>query len=245
MTEELIRWHKTPLTAAPVFPSTYEEGQEDRGYDVELKRPGVPLLIQYKLSELLNHKNAKQYRNGKLKLPYFKMHLRPLAISQQHVMLQEWERKGNEVRYAAPIFISQTELDAHYMNNSLLENSIWIEPSAIGDLPDDRPHYLAFESGSTPFLCSEPTLIKTEGSYTGLVERLIARLNSFGNKDAFQMGETLLNQLKEISLIEYLFGRGIKNLPRRWDELHPLKQSGVVAQSLSASKLYWVTLKND
>ena len=47
-THELLRWVGTSLQAAPVFPSTWEEGQSGVGYDVMLDRPGIPLFIQFK-----------------------------------------------------------------------------------------------------------------------------------------------------------------------------------------------------
>ena len=36
LTSELISWHGTSITAAPVFPSLYQEGQAGGGYDVML-----------------------------------------------------------------------------------------------------------------------------------------------------------------------------------------------------------------
>ncbi len=58
LTDELIHWHGTSLTAAPIFPSLYQEGKSGGGYDVMLQRSGIPLFLQFKLAD-------QMVRNGK------------------------------------------------------------------------------------------------------------------------------------------------------------------------------------
>ena len=53
LTDELIHWHGTNLTAAPIFPSLYQEGQVGGGYDLMLQRPGLPLFLQFKLADCM------------------------------------------------------------------------------------------------------------------------------------------------------------------------------------------------
>ena len=64
LTSELIHWYGMPITAAPIFPSTYQEGQAGGGYDVMLNQPGLPLFLQYKLSHCMVRSNAQEVRDG-------------------------------------------------------------------------------------------------------------------------------------------------------------------------------------
>jgi hypothetical protein len=41
------------FTAAPIFSSTVAEGRAGGGYDVELTFNGVPMLLQFKIPEVL------------------------------------------------------------------------------------------------------------------------------------------------------------------------------------------------
>ena len=53
LTDELIHWHGAGITAVPIFPSLYDEGQPGGGYDVKLDRGGIPLFLQFKLSDCM------------------------------------------------------------------------------------------------------------------------------------------------------------------------------------------------
>lgn len=57
---ELVGW--VNLQAAPIFPSLLEEGKEGGGYDVKLDAPGIPLLIQFKRSECMTRRSAKEFK---------------------------------------------------------------------------------------------------------------------------------------------------------------------------------------
>src|ERR1051325_1566706 len=112
VTEELIYWRGTTVTAAPYFPSLYIEGQAGAGFDVMINRPGTPLFIQFKLAEYI-----KQLSN---------------RIDE--------ERKGYEVRYVAPIFHRSEDLNEHYLDRTVCENSIFFSPLDIGRFSDNKEH---------------------------------------------------------------------------------------------------------
>ena len=108
LTEELVRGRHGSLVGAPIFPTQYQEGQEG-GYDIHLPFIGVPIFLQFKLSEYLKRSYAKEW--SLFRSPYYRMHLRPLRWSSQHNLLLEIEGRGNEVFYVAPEFHTQEELN--------------------------------------------------------------------------------------------------------------------------------------
>jgi len=50
------------LSAAPIFPSLIEEGKAGGGYDVKLDWPFAPLYLQFKRSECMTRRSAREYR---------------------------------------------------------------------------------------------------------------------------------------------------------------------------------------
>ncbi len=248
LTSELIHWHGTPIQAAPVFPSTWEEGQPGMGYDVKLDRPGIPLLIQFKLSQCLLQRNAKEVVDKLLNVPYYRMHLMPAKRSLQHEMLLDHERAGNEVRYAAPMFYSQSDLDSNYRNHTLLAQSLWITPLSIGPLPSPEAHYVACEPGGTHILRSEPTLLKANSQYESFVDEVIAKLEG-KIQDSRTIAASLQDTMAEHALrgiregsSGHFHGRAwLKEQESKYD--HPLKFCGALAMDMMGAGLFWVTYK--
>lgn len=165
LTDELIHWHGTRLTAAPVFPSLYQEGQAGGGYDVRLDRPGFPLFLQFKLADYLIRSNAREALSGLMTIPYYRMHIRASRQSQQHEMLLELESGDQEVYYSAPAFHEPRELNDAYSRHQVKQRSLWLRPSWIGPLPDGDDHYIAFQLPGPKFFCSKPTIIDQAADY--------------------------------------------------------------------------------
>lgn len=197
LTDELINWHGTNVTAAPVFPSLYQEGQTGGGYDVMLNRGGVPLFLQFKLADLMKKGNAKEAKKGLLVCPYYKMHLRPRTHSDQHQLLIDLESSGNEVYYVAPSFHEPNGLNDAYLNHEVKDKSIWVKPSLIGPLPDDKDHYVAFQTGSNSYFCSEPRRIDEPTTFQNVSRRIEEKLNT--------RNEDVLNQDQMSSLADTLY----------------------------------------
>ncbi|GAG33997.1 unnamed protein product, partial [marine sediment metagenome] len=166
LTEELINWHGTQLTAAPLFPSLYQEGQQGGGFDLKLERPGIPLFLQFKLSDCMVRKSAKEIKNGDFSAPCYRMHIRPARHSQQHEMLLDLENRRNEVYYCAPAFHSPEELNDAYLNHLVRDKSLWLRPSVIGPLTDDRDHHVAFQVPGVHRFCSESRILDTKGNFS-------------------------------------------------------------------------------
>jgi hypothetical protein len=156
VTEELVAKNKASLIAAPLFPSLYGEGKEGGGYDVKIPTIGTPVFLQFKLSDQLERKNAKEHSAGLLGIPYFRMHIRPSKHSDQHNLLLTLEASGEAVYYIAPEFHRSEELNDFYLRSVVVANSAAFRPSAIGPMPDDDEHYVVFEKGSTVgYRCSD------------------------------------------------------------------------------------------
>jgi hypothetical protein len=159
LTSELVRRFGFKSVGAPVFPSLVEEGH--LGYDVKI--PGVPLFLQFKLSDEMVRGTAKEA--GLLGVPHFRMHLRPLRHSQQHNLLLDLERAGHAVYYAAPEFSTPADLNDAYNGKTVADRSVFWSPREIGPLPDDYEHYIVFRVGDAHgYFCSEPKFVERTGA---------------------------------------------------------------------------------
>lgn len=184
LTENLGDWVGSPLVAAPVFPSLIEEGKADGGYDLKLQFGSVPLFLQFKLSDIMKGRRAVECRDyGLFSPPFYRMNLHPLKRSKQHSLLLDLEQKGNLVYYAAPAFHEIEQINRFYIDREIVARSIYIRPSAIGPLPDDKPHHVAFKLGGsslplsvTAYRFSEPTQLAIDTA-SNMLEELSTRLH--------------------------------------------------------------------
>ena len=135
-----------------------------------LQRPGIPLFLQFKLSHYMVRSNAQEVKDGIFFPPFYRMHVRPSRHSDQHEMLLDLESAGNDVYYSAPAFHTPEEFNEAYLLHQVCARSLWIKPSLIGPLPDDRDHHLAFVPGGTPHFCSEARPLETRGNFTEFEE---------------------------------------------------------------------------
>jgi hypothetical protein len=185
LTDELIHWHGTNITASPVFPSLYQEGQTGGGYDVMLQRPGIPLFLQFKLSNYMVRNSAYEVKIGHFTKPFYRFHIRPSRHSAQHEMLLDLEADGNEVYYSAPAFHTPEGLNDAYLNHQVRSQSLWLKPSVIGQLPDPHDHHVAFQLPGNHRFYSEPRELKTRGDFEEFTKNIITSYE--------QRGHTALN----------------------------------------------------
>lgn len=200
VTEELVRWGGASVTAAPVFPSLIDEGRSGGGYDVMLSRPGIPLFLQFKLSDCMVRNNAQEVQDGLFNIPFYRMHLRPARHSRQHEMLLDLEAAGQEVYYSAPAFHTPGELNDAYLNRTVRASSIWLRPSFIGPLPDDRDHCVAFRIPGATVFRSRPKRIPQPVAFKDFSSFVETALSSRGREalkpDSLQK---LAEQITEIA----------------------------------------------
>jgi hypothetical protein len=262
VTEEMVA-HLGCRIIAPKFPSLYEEGKDGGGYDVEIPTSGTPVFLQFKLSDYLENKNAKEYRDHLLTLPYYRMHLWPLKHSRQHKLLLKLEKSNEHVYYIAPEFYAPEDLNRYYAHRSMVENSAAFKPSAIGVLPDDNEHYVVFKKGSTHgWRCSESRLKVARTALvdqlrllsserrafgdTGLLELVNDMLSTIGmghitNSGAFRATRTGVIKPQEASVAESNFeAPAMGDVERIASQTSLLDFSGYIARTYFSSELFIV-----
>lgn len=225
LTSEFVRIFGLKSVGAPVFPSLQQEGR--LGYDVKI--PGIPLFLQFKLSDYMTRASANQA--DVLGVPHYRMHLRPLRHSDQHELLRDLEATDQLVYYAAAGFHTPGELNLAYDDGMVVERSAFWAPSAIGPLPDANDHYVAFRPGD-PFgyLCSEPIRVEKTGVSTLLSVRVARQLES---TRAHIPSPPYFRELADQLFGLYLRRRPLEDTSRAARrERDPLDDAAFVAQAL-------------
>jgi len=180
LTNELVGW--VELSAAPIFPSLIEEGKAGGGYDVKLDRPGAPLYLQFKRSEYMSRRSAKEYQRvrgqgGLLAVPFYRFAITEAAKSDQHELLLALDVSPNHVFYVAPRFHRVIEINDAWSVSAVASRSVFVSPTEIGSLDEER-HAVAFDpSGS--WICSDARPLHTLSS-RDVLEKL---LDSFRGDD--------------------------------------------------------------
>lgn len=247
VTDELT--HIFPgVSASPVFPSLYQEGQEGYGYDVMLEFDAVPLFVQFKLSDVMVRSTARESRDGLLDVPFYRMHIRPSRHSDQHRLLIDIEQSGRMVYYAAPVFDKSDDLSELYLTERVVEHSVWIEPGAIGPLPDEYDHCVSFRSTDEAFFCSKPTRLMRRIDSGAFFERLKKsaprreRSKNAVSKN-IQWIRDLLGRLESTDLVRPHATVSLESdatFYRRYEMMHPLQKLAVESRRRLDSQLYLV-----
>lgn len=247
LTDELINWQGTQLTAAPVFPSLYQEGQAGGGYDVMLQRPGIPLFLQFKLSHCMVRNSAQEVKDGIFLPPFYRMYLRPSRHSDQHEMLLDLENAGNEVYYSAPAFHTPEEFNEAYLLHQVQARSLWMRPSQIGVLPDDGDHHVAFALGAPTYLYSKPRALDTRADSEGF-NSVVAQ--AFEKRAAVSLRrgalEEMAGQLSEIAEKHRHVSFESKRVSQaRLADRHPLDRIAFYSQVFMDTQLFIVRAKDN
>lgn len=195
VTSEVVTMMGPAISAAPQFPSLYAEGQAGGGYDVQITG-GTPVFLQFKLSHYMARSNCKE--RLLMGRPYYRWHLHAQSLSDQHNLLLELESKGNAVAYTAPIFHRSAELNTHYLNDHILDNSVAFRPSHIGPLPDDENHYVVFDRTGRAYRCSDNPVEVEFGTLTGFLKELATKpvQKDLAYEGVIRMGEEIVDSLK-------------------------------------------------
>ena len=171
VTEELSNGTGPGFKAAPYFPSLFVEGKTGGGFDVQI---GTALFLQFKLSEELTRRSAKETQLKLLEPTFFRFWLHRRDRSRQHLLLSELESvAGNSVYYIAPEFADVNALDAAYNStDGVVGRSAMFSPIEIGPLEDDKYHSVAFKPGEVSgWFLSEPKSVRVHRRAD--VERII------------------------------------------------------------------------
>ena len=192
---ELANWPARNLRSAPYFPSLRSEAR--LGYDVKLDRPGLPLFLQFKLSDRMVRNNAKEIRDGLFSRNsnFYRMHLRCGPGRSQHRLLLALEDKGEEVYYVAPAFSDPEKLTSHFVNRTVCQNSIFARPSfdgSKGRIRDNAGHHISFMLEGPWFFYSEPEKINADFSFSEFSKGIDESLQRIGETPLHErMGELL------------------------------------------------------
>lgn len=245
ITEAFVQRLAPALTAAPLFPSLFREGQPGGGYDVMLKRRGIPLFFQFKLADCMVRGSADEVKRGLLSPPFYRMHLRPANISNQHQMLFDLERSGQEVYYVAPLFYTSGEFNATYLGRQMLQQSVFFRPMMIGALPDAGPHHIAYSDQATWFFLSEPRRMEVPISDESLVSHVHRAVEERGDRG---LTEGAWRELVEKMLVivdsrQIEHRRGgervadmVRLFRRESQRMHPVEQAAYISRAFLESE---------
>lgn len=241
LTDELINRQNMTINSAPIFPTLYQEGQNGGGYDLLLDRPGLPLFLQFKLSDYLSRSNASEMNT--FNNPYYRMYITKRNHSNQHQMLHELELNNdlNEVFYTAPLFHEPEELNDAYLNGNVSNRSLWINPSQIGLLPDDEQHYVVFDSPTNWYMCSEPKKMDFIVTFEKMNDDLKHNLQTNGNKFTREYVNDLSYYIEEISQTKIDISQGVKNHAKQaLENSHPIQKISFYSRVFLNSEFYVV-----
>jgi hypothetical protein len=245
LVEQIAQNNAFQITAAPVFPSLIQEGQQGGGYDAALQFGGVPLFLQFKLSDHLERANAKEANN--MGLPYYRMHLRSARHSYQHEMLLDLENRGELVFYVAPMFHLPEELNDAYLNRQVIQRSMFIKPSTIGVLPDAEEHYVVFNDAQDLLVCSEPKKVEKGSFGFGVFVKDSIHQIETGKRRTNRRDdmEELSNQM--IQIVEHSkekgFWKGVDPRTLRSDR-EPLIQTAYLARTFLGCEMFVLRYDN-
>lgn len=143
---EFCRTLGTAVLTAPELPSLIEEGRGDGGHDARLDLPGKPLFLQFKCSEYMVLRSAREWKH--FLAPYYRFWIHAPRESNQHALLVARDVSPNVVYYVAPEFHTSEDFNHHFISSQVLSHSIFFRPTMIPALPDNNAHSVAFLCGA-------------------------------------------------------------------------------------------------
>lgn len=149
LTSELVAKFHLKRAGAPEFATQSAEGKPGGGWDMKL--PSVPIYLQFKRSDEMRRRTARE-ADLFAALPFYRMHLRRKDVSDQHQLMLDLEAGGKHVFYAAPGFANTDKLSECYTADTVAVCSMFVRPSAIGALKDQHKHHVAFQVGGQSVL---------------------------------------------------------------------------------------------
>ena len=184
------------IDVAPHFPSLVEEGKV--GFDVEVGFPGIPIYLQFKLSDYLTRRPAKYW--DYYHEPYFRFDITPLTVSQQHNLLKDLADSGEEVFYVSPLFWKTTQFNEAFRDSHIAARSMWLPLGQLPYLTDYEPHHVTFTGPADPSWHTdrwnlEGTRVEGEFSWQGRYENIVGR---FERGELRQVSEDYLYELRNL-----------------------------------------------
>lgn len=157
---EFIRKNRDAIIGTPFIPS--QRLETFLGFDVKfrLQQGNIEhsLFLQHKVSHFVSIRYGKyarlfDFHDGS----YFYFNLVRLEKSPQHNLLYSLQQSGEEVYYSAPLFYDRNAFTQHFVDNAVIDNSIFIDPSGIGQITDLDLHRISYsQNGTKAAFCSDP-----------------------------------------------------------------------------------------
>ncbi len=241
LTFELVTQYGVMILGAPIFPSL----QKEAIYKTNMNTRAVLLFMQFKLSEhIVGTASSLKDDWG---IPYYRFLIHPKHKNKRHELLLNLEDLNNLVYYIAPGFHTRSELYESLMQKTLLINSTFWSPKAIGTLPTTTTSTtLSYKSG-THYGILEPGKRKIDGVING--ERLRYVINSrfetnqtelFDNERFSSLGDQMLeNYLKILHAPKER--RLINDIKKHRDRIDPRDYLSLISTLLYDCYVYIVT----
>ena len=211
------------MRAAPIFPSLRQEGAPDGGYDVELNFPGFPLFLQFKVSEYMTRNSAREA--GWVPIPFYRFAIRCIGDLNQHNMLVNLEKRRGTVFYVASGLRNKVDFDLSFCRRIVADRSLWVPPSAIGQIPDQDQHRVVFfDLSPDTYFFSNPRKISAF-RLESLREKLLVDLHERSRplEETLHDLDNTMRGLAERAESAYLGAESIEqNVPEKYDLLSRL-----------------------
>lgn len=243
---ELIALFGLKSAGAPEFSTQYAEGKKGGGWDVKL--PVIPIYIQIKRSDIMVRRTASESSKF-ANFPFYRFHIHRRNLSAQHQLLLDLETARNVVLYAAPGFSKSNELHKCYVNDEVIKHSIFIKPSSIGPLKDDKNHCVSFQTNpSLAYFCSEPRKIETTSPNVFFRKQLVeidSSLNrNIDGRFLYKIGDEMLS----VYLRRHASNQdaiGVEKIRRMKDRREPADYVQLISRTLFSCELLFYRKDNN
>ena len=198
------------IRATPFLPSLIYEAK--LGFDVKFDRPGKPLLVQFKLGEVLKRFRAKKGKRApQIQRPFWRFRVNTAERQGQYDLLLKAEQAGAEVYYVAPRFTDWDRYSKIFQEKRVLKRSLMMRPTEseralIRQGESDGLHLVCYDRSSV-HVCSEPEEANEVGA-DEFAEQIRA--------DIAQQHEAVFNVLKRV----YASAGKEREIRRKIDEEH-------------------------
>ncbi|WP_156436387.1 hypothetical protein [Bradyrhizobium pachyrhizi] len=165
------------LSATPFLPSLLHEA--GLGFDVGFKRPGTPLMLQFKLGQAMRRFDPSP--RPTLDQPFWRYRIDTAEPDGQFELLLKAEQDGADVFYLAPKFHDWEIYLEAFERERVLQRSLVVRPSDIRNTLDthsvpDGKHKVVYDTGNA-YLCSDPLELPSVEA-RDLAPKIRARLES-------------------------------------------------------------------
>lgn len=112
------------------------------GYDARIRLDArvQPLYFQFKISEFLSRKNAREYSD--FSGPYYRFKIWPEDRSPQHNSLVDLSKDGSFVAYSAPLFCTEKEFGCY--QNDVLTHSVLVPCRGLPKNHGNERHFITY-----------------------------------------------------------------------------------------------------